>query len=151
VMERERVGEKEAHRRIAKIDEERRKWTRRLYGVDPWDPSLYDLVICIDKIKVEGATRLICEAASHGAFVFTKKDRQKLTDLALSCKLKSELLDLDHNVSVTSDYGNVLVFTKSDDRKARKIEEKLHSLAGRFPELHNIEVRVGEPKLSTDA
>ena len=151
VMEREQVGEKEARRMIARIDEERTKWTRRLYGVDPWDPTLYDLVICIDKIKAEGATHLICEAASQDAFLFTQKDRQKLTDLALSCKLKSELLDLDHNVTVTSDYGNVLVFTKSDDRKARKMEEKLHSLAGRFPELHNIEVRVGESKLFTDA
>ena len=151
VMEREQVGEKEARRRIARIDEERRKWTRRLYGVDPWDPSLYDLVICIDKIKVEGAIQLICEAASQDSFLLTEKDRQKLSDLALSCKLKSELLDLDHNVIVTSDYGNVLVFTKADDRKTRKMEEKLHSLAGKFPDLHNIEVRVGEPKLSTDA
>ena len=151
VMEREQVGEKEARRRIVRIDEERRKWTRRLYGVDPRDPSLYDLVICIDKIKVEGAIQLICEAASQDAFLLTEKDRRKLSDLALSCKLKSELLDLDHNVTVTSDYGNVLVFTKADDRKARKIEEKLHSLAGKFPEIHNVEVRVGEPKLSTDA
>ncbi len=151
VREREQVGEKEARRMIAKIDEERRKWTRRLYGVDPWDPSLYDLVICIDKIKAEGAVRLICEAASEEAFMLTENDRQKLSDLALSCKLKSELLDLDHNVTVTSEYGNVLVFTKADDRKARKMEEKLNSLAGKFPELHNIEVRVGEPKLSADA
>jgi cytidylate kinase len=150
-MEREQVGEKEARRRITRIDEERRKWTRRLYGVDPWDPSLYDLVICIDKIKVEGAVRLICEAASQEAFVLAENDRQKLSDLALSCKVKSELLDLDHNVVVTSDYGNVLVFTKADDRKARKMEEKLNSLVGKIPELHNLEVRVGEPKLSADA
>lgn len=151
VMERERVGEKEARRRVAKIDEERRKWTRRLYGVDPWDPSLYDLVICIDKIKAEGAIRLICEAASEEAFILTENDRQKLSDLALSCKLKSELLDLDQHVTVTSEYGNVLVFTKADDRKVRKLEEKLDSLAGGFPEIHNIEVRGGEPKPSTDA
>ena len=125
--------------------------TRRLYGVDPTDPSLYDLVVCIDKIEVEGAIRLICEAASQAAFLLTENDRQKLSDLALSCKLKSELLDLDHNVVVTSEYGNVLVFTKADDRKARKLEEKLRSLAGRFQEMHNLEVRAGEPKLSADA
>jgi hypothetical protein len=45
----------------------------------------------------------------------------------------------------------VVVFTKTDNRKARKMEEKLDSLADRFPELHNIEVRVGDPKLSADA
>jgi cytidylate kinase len=151
VKEREQVGEKEARKMIAKVDEARRKWTRRLYGVDPWDPSLYDLVICIDKIKVDGAIHLIRDAASQEAFQLTEKDRRKLADLTLACKLKSELLDLDPNVTVTSDYGNVLVFTKADDRKARKMEEKLRSLAGKFSEMHNLEVRVGEPKLSADA
>jgi cytidylate kinase len=151
VMEREQVGEKGARKMIDKIDEERRKWTRRLYGVDPWDPSLYDLVVCIDKIKVEGAIRLICEAASQEAFLLTEQDREKLGDLSLSCKVKSVLMELDHNVTVTSSYGNVLVFTKGDDRKARKLEKKILSLAGRIEGIHNIEVHAGEPRLSGDA
>ena len=151
VMERAQVGEKEAKRMISKIDQERRKWTRRLYGVDPWDPALYDLVVCIDKIEVEGAIGLICEAASHEAFRLTDSDRQRLEDLALSCKLKSELLDLDHSVAVTSSYGNVLVFTKADDRKARKLDDKIRSLASRIEGINNIEVRAGEPKLPPDA
>jgi cytidylate kinase len=151
VMEREQVGERDARKMITKIDEERRKWTRRLYGVDPWDPALYDLVVCIDKIKVEGAIRLICEAAPQEAFRLTVQDREKLSDLSLSCKVKSLLLELDHNVTVTSSYGNVLVFTKGDDRKARKLEEKILSMAGRIQGINNIEVRTGEPKLSADA
>jgi cytidylate kinase len=151
VMERERVDEREARRMISKIDEERRKWTRRLYGVDPRDPSLYDLVICIDKIEVEGAIGLICEAASQEAFRLKEQDLQKLADLALSCKVKSALLDLDHNVAVTSDYGNVVVFTKGDERKARKLERKIVSLASEIEGIHHMEVRTGEPRLSGDA
>jgi len=151
VMEREQVGEKEARRRIVRIDEERRKWTRRLYGVDPRDPSLYDLVICIDKIKVEGAIQLICEAASQEAFRLKEQDLQKLRDLALSCKVKSALLDLDHNVTVTSEYGNVVVFTKGEERKARKLEKKIMSLASEIEGIHNMEVRSGETKVSGDA
>ena len=151
VREREQVSEKEARRMIAKIDEERRKWTRRLYGVDPWDPSLYDLVVCIDKIEVEGAVRLICQAASQEAFRLTEQDRQKLKDLALSCKLRSELLDLDANVVVTSEYGNVLVFTKGDEWKARKLEKKILSLTDKMEGINNIEIRPGEPKPSADA
>lgn len=151
VREREQVSEREARRLIAKIDEERRKWTRRLYGVDPWDPSLYDLVVCIDKIEVEGAVRLICQAASQEAFRLTEHDRQKLKDLALSCKLRSELLDLDANVVVTSEYGNVLVYTKGDDWKTRKLEKKILSLTSGMEGINNIEIRPGEPKPSADA
>jgi cytidylate kinase len=151
VMEREQIGEREARRMISKIDEERRKWTRRLYGVDPQDPSLYDLVVCIDKIKVDGAIRLICEAASQEAFRLKEQDLQKLRDLALSCKVKSALLDLDHNVTVTSEYGNVVVFTKGDERKAGKLEKKIVSLASEIEGIHNMEVRDGELKVSRDA
>jgi cytidylate kinase len=151
VMERERVDEKEARRMISKIDQDRRKWTRRLYGVDPWDPSLYDLVVCIDKVEVEGAIRLISEAASQEAFCLKEEDRQKLRDLALSCKVKSALLDLDHNVTVTSAYGNVVVFTKGDERKARKLEKKIVSLANEIEGIHNMEVRSGETRVSGDA
>jgi cytidylate kinase len=151
VMEREKIGEREAGRMISKIDEERRKWTRRLYGVDPRDPSLYDLVVCIDKIKIEGAIRLICEAASQEAFRLKEQDLQKLRDLALSCKVKSALLDLDYNVTVTSEYGNVVVFTKGDDRKASKLEKKIVSLASEIEGIHNMEVRAGEARLSGDA
>jgi cytidylate kinase len=151
VMEREQVGEREARRMISKIDDERRKWTRRLYGVDPQDPSLYDLVVCIDKIKVEGAIRLICEAASQEAFRLKEQDLQKLRDLALSCKVKSALLDLDQNVTVTSEYGNVVVFTKGDDRKARKLEKKISSLSSEIEGVYNWEVRAGGSRLSGDA
>jgi len=151
VREREQVGEKEASRMISRIDEERRKWTRRLYGVDPWDPSLYDLVVRIDKIEVEGAIHLICEAASQEAFRLKEQDLQKLADLALSCKVKSALLDLDYTVSVTSQYGNVVVFTRGDDRKARKIEKKVVSLASEIEGIHNLEVHAGESRLSGDA
>ena len=68
VMEREGVTEREASRMIARIDEERKKWTKRLYGLDPQDPMLYDMVICIDKIKVDGAVGLICDMALQDPF-----------------------------------------------------------------------------------
>jgi cytidylate kinase len=151
VMDREGVGEREARRMILRVDEERRKWTRRLYGLDPQDPSLYDLVICIDKIRVEGAIDLICNTASQDAFRITESDRRKLGDLALACKVKSTLLDLDHQVEVQCEFGNVLVFTRGDDRRAWKIEEKVQDIAGKIEGVHHIEVRDRGLKSAPDA
>lgn len=151
VMERERANREEARRMLRKIDQERRKWTRRLYGVDPWDPSLYDLIIRIDRIKVDGAVKLICDAATQEAFQLTDTARQKLEDLALACKVKGELLDLDPGVTVTSEYGNVIVYTKMDDRKAMRLDEKTRLLRDRIEGIHNIEVHPGEPRVSENA
>ncbi len=151
VMEREGIGERAARRMIQKIDEERKKWTKRLYGVDPQDPALYDLVIRIEKIQVDGAIDLICDAASQQAFQMTEAAQQRLEDLALAAKVKSELLELDHNVSVSSAYGNVVVQTRLEERKARRLDEKVRLLADRIEGIHNIELRVGETKVSADA
>jgi len=150
-MEREKTIKKEARSLILKDDQERRKWTKRLYGVDPWDASLYDLLICIDKIKVHGAIDIICQAASYEAFKITKKNQQQLSDLALACQVKSKLLDLDSKVAVTAEFGNVIVRTKTDDRKARKLEENLRVLVKEIEGIHNIELRTREMRPSADA
>jgi len=49
-MEREHISSKEALHILKKDDEQRRKWSRRLYGIDTRDPGLYDLVLRIRKI-----------------------------------------------------------------------------------------------------
>ena len=46
-MEREAISESEALRLLKKDDEERRRWSQTLYGIDTRDPSLYDLVLHI--------------------------------------------------------------------------------------------------------
>lgn len=151
VMEREGLSEREAARRLVQIDEERKKWTRRLYGKDPQDPALYDMVLCIDKIRVEGAVDLICDTAARDPFRITEAQRQTLGDLALACQVKSKLLELDHNVDVRSEFGNVVVFTRGDERRARKLDERAKEVAGRLDGVHHIEVRTGSVRLSQDA
>lgn len=150
-VEREGIEANEARALILRDDQERRKWTKRLYGVDPWDPALYDLLIRIDRIRVDGAVEQICLAASYNAFRPTERDTQALQDLALACKVKSSLLDLDHTVTVTATYGNVIVQTKTDERKARKLTERVQSLPAAIEGLHNIEVRARSRRSSSDA
>ena len=150
-MEREGIGEEEARNLILKDDEERRKWTKRLYGVDPWDPALYDLWICIDKIKVQGAIDQICSAASFEPFRFIESAKRKLEDLALACKVKSRLLALDHNVNVTSEYGNLIVHTEANNRKAEKMAEKSRLLTREIKGIHNIDVWTRESRTFSDA
>jgi cytidylate kinase len=37
---------------VQKMDQQRRKWTQFLYGVDWGDPSLYDIVLNLDHYQV---------------------------------------------------------------------------------------------------
>jgi cytidylate kinase len=142
-MERSDLSEKEANSLLLKDDEERRNWTRSLYGVDPWDSSLYDLVIFIDKFTVENAVDFICRAASLEQFKTTKASEQMMKDLGLACEVKTVLIDQQFDVAVTSEYHNVIIYTKAYGRNLHKLEKKVRSLSHEISSINNIEVHAG--------
>jgi len=142
-MKREGSSEQQARSLILKDDEERRKWTQSLFGMDPWDSSLYDLLIHIHKFTVSNAVDFICEAVSLSQFMTTKESQQKMDDLALATQVKAALVDLHPDVAVTSEYGNVLIYTGTNDRLAHKLEEKVRILRREIEGINNIEVHSG--------
>ncbi|MFH1723308.1 MAG: cytidylate kinase-like family protein [Elusimicrobiota bacterium] len=81
----------EAQRHIDQVDRKRMEWTRFLYGVDWQDASLYDIVLNLATITVEGACDLVARALSLPEFRDTKEKRQALEDFALACEVKVAL------------------------------------------------------------
>lgn len=144
-MEREGISEQEARTLLQRDDEERRRWTRSLYGVDPWDSSLYDLVIHISKLTVSDAVAFISEAALKEQFQTTESHRRKMEDLALACQVKAALVDPFFDVGVTSDYGNVVIYTKSGDRQVNKLKKRAKELGKEIEGINNLEVHAGVP------
>ena len=53
LMNREGISAGKAQKHLEKIDAARSKWSRHLYGIDIWDPNLYDMVLRIDNMTVE--------------------------------------------------------------------------------------------------
>ncbi len=144
-MKQDGVSEQAARSLILKDDQERRKWTMSLYGADPWDSSLYDLVIHIKQFTVSNAVDFVCRAAEMEQFKATRESQQKMDDLALACRVKAALVELNADVEVTCEYGNVLVFAGTDDRLARRLREKIRALGRDIGGINNIEVHSGAP------
>ncbi len=139
-MQREGISESEAHALLTRDDEERRKWTKALYNVDPWDPSLYDLVICVHRLTVDDAVDLICHAATRKHFETTREARTRLKDLAIACQLKAALIEQFSDVKVACEYGNVLIYVSSG-RALHRLEERARELEREIPGINNLEVR----------
>ena len=53
------VSEGEARDYIHRVDEERTRWARLMYGLDIRDPGLYDLSLNIERLSLDGACRLL--------------------------------------------------------------------------------------------
>jgi len=143
VMKREKLGQKEARSYIAKLDSERRKWTRSLYGVDPWDPTLYDLLLNLPRFEVNDAVELICRSAEMKQFKTTPESNKEMEDLALACQIKAAVVEKHPDVFVASKYGNVLVYCTEGDRHARKLKAIIGELCSTIEGVNNVEVHAG--------
>jgi len=84
-------SEKEAIALIEATDAERRSWTRFLYGIEWGDPSLYDLVVNMEKISLETACHMVEAVVADGDLVPSEEDIQRLHDLYLEAHVKASL------------------------------------------------------------
>jgi hypothetical protein len=76
---------------IEKMDQQRRKWTQFLYGVDWGDPSLYDIVLNLDHVDIEEACHVISSMARERCFEFTPECQAAMDDLALASRVRANL------------------------------------------------------------
>lgn len=65
IMRTQQVDEREARSRCERVDAERAGYVKRFYGKDIRDPLLYDCVLNISRLGVEGATDLAVAAAKR--------------------------------------------------------------------------------------
>ncbi|HKM80502.1 MAG TPA: cytidylate kinase family protein [Candidatus Acidoferrum sp.] len=91
VQARLKYSQREAIAYIEKVDEDRRKWTQFLYGVDWGDPSLYDIVLNLEHIDIEEACHIISSMVIERCFEFTPECQQKMDDLALASRVRADL------------------------------------------------------------
>lgn len=140
VMERDRISRAEALRFIKKIDEQRRKWGQRLYGIHLWDPRLYDLVLHIDKIKVNDAVNTICQIAGLRQFQPTSESIKALDDLALAVKVKNFLMDVKPKVDVKVENKFVFMKTQVPLSQESELVNKMGDIMKAIPDVRGIKV-----------
>lgn len=91
VQDRLKCTRKEAIAYIEKMDEDRRKWTQFLYGVDWRDASLYDLVLNLEQMDLAEACDVICTVSRLKCFEFTPESQRAMDDLAQASRVKANL------------------------------------------------------------
>ncbi len=140
-MQREQISAREARRILEKDDEERRKWSRSLYGIDTCDPQSYDLVVHIKKITVDEAVDLICHAAALPRFQADDQSRKQMDDLVLAAEVHAALVDIKPDVEVVSDSGAVVVRTHVALIKEGTVVEEIKRAALAVAGVEQVEVR----------
>jgi len=124
---------------LRKDDQERRKWSLALYGIDTTNPNLYDLVINIGKLKVPEVVDLICRAAQADSVQPTPESRRLMEDLAVAADVKAALVHMKPNIRVRSRNGLVFIDSKTPI-KSKELIKEIRLIAGQIPGVKEVEV-----------
>jgi cytidylate kinase len=90
-QDRLKLSRAEALDYIARMDQDRRKWTHYLYGVDWSDPSNYDIVLNLESMDISQACETVSVLARQRCFEFTPGCQAAMDDLALASRVRVEL------------------------------------------------------------
>ncbi len=141
-MDREGISREAALGLIKKDDEQRRRWSRDLYGIDTWDPSLYDLVIHIRNLTTEDAAGLICQTAKLPQFTPTPDSGKALADLTLAARIKAALVEIRFDIDVRAEGGAVVVQAEAPPAAHGELKSQITHIVKKFPEVRDLQVRL---------
>jgi Cytidylate kinase-like family len=136
------VSREEALRILKSDDEERRKWSLNLYGIDTTDPSLYDLVIHIKEITVDDAAGMICQAVELDRFRTTAESQKAIDDLALGAEVRAALFNIKPDVDVQADDGFVYVETRTPLEEQEDLVEEMKKVVKSIPGVRKVEIKM---------
>ncbi|MFC2014330.1 AAA family ATPase [Chloroflexota bacterium] len=131
-MEREKISREQAQRILQSDDQQRRSWSKNLFGIDTADPSLYDMVLHIKTITPDDAVDMICYTIRLPHFHTTAQSQQALEDLLLACKVKTALLDIKPDVDVSARDGIVIVKTKAHVQQSDHLVHEIKEVGGEY-------------------
>ncbi|MDR3556700.1 MAG: cytidylate kinase-like family protein [Syntrophobacteraceae bacterium] len=141
-MEREGVSREEALRVLMSDDDQRRKWSLSLYGIDTADPRLYDLVINLkDGTTVEHAAGIICQAAAFPGFQRDERSQKAIESLAFTTRVKAELVRAKPDVEVSANNGFVRINLKVALEEEEDIVAELRRVAESIPGVGRVDIK----------
>lgn len=142
--EQEELSEKEAQKKIYKEDEGRVWLVEHLFNQrDPWDSSLYDIVIPADKTSPDAAAALILDNLQKDVLRPTDRSRQAVEDFVLTSQVDLRLAGEGHNVAVSARNGDVTVTINQNVLRLSALQDELKRIVGSVPGVKSVETKVG--------
>ena len=141
-MRREKISDKEARYVLKKDDEERRRWGMHLYGIDTNDPSLYDVVLHIDNLKVNDAVEILAHMAGRPCFQMTPDSQRKIKDSYLAAKAHAAIFDAFPSSDVKCKNGVVRVRIETTLALDQEVTERINRMLKDIDGIQEVQVHV---------
>ena len=140
----EGLTEKHAASLMISEDQNAYGWTDFLYRKEAFDPSLYDIVIPLEKQNIDEVAALIKENFYKKAVLETDDSIQAIHDFALTAKVESALLGEGQKVEVETRNSHVTLKINKSTFSFSRLTEKLTGIAGSVDGVQGVEVQKGK-------
>ncbi|HDQ41604.1 MAG TPA: response regulator [Desulfonatronum sp.] len=118
-------------------------WTEEVLQREPWDHDLYDLVIPMDRKKVEDAVKSILSQVTKDILRPTPDSRKAVEDFRLAAQVEQALAEEGHAVLVEADAGLVVLTIVRSVIMLAKMEAELRDIVAAVPGVREVHVQHG--------
>ncbi len=138
-------SEKEAVNLIRRHDEDCAAWVKMICDKeDPWETTLYDIVIPTDKTSPAEAAALIADNAAADVLKMTERSKNAVKDFQLAARVETVLTGEGHNVGVNAKAGAVILTINKHVLMLARLEEELKSIAEKVPGVASVVTVIGK-------
>lgn len=136
----------EAQRYIRDVDAARSRWSRMMYDVDIADPALFDLVINLEGMSIEGACATTRKIGGRPEYEITDEVRAGLEDFRTTSRVKLALvedvelrsLELDAQVEA----GRVVVTGEAPLRSSGQMGNQIADVVRSVPGVDEVHLKI---------
>ncbi len=138
------VSEADAAKLIHRQDEDRAAWVQMACGVtDPWDASLYDMVLPTDKVTAEAIVGTVAEVIGTSVVRRTTNSQKAIDDFLLAAEVEVALIQEGHQVGVQAKDAAVTLTINKHVLMLGRLENELKSIAGKIAGVGSVTTEVG--------
>lgn len=139
------MSESEATKTIHKGDEDRIAWTKSILDHDdPWNISLYDMLLPTDKMTVEEISELVVKNLERDILKSTDASRKAVQDFILAARVETALAREGHSITAEADAGAVTLTINKKVLMLKRLEQELQAIALKVPGVQSVQTKVGK-------
>jgi len=142
-MEKGSASEKEAEKIIHENDQTNLQWTSFLLNKEPYDESLYDIVIPMHSTSINQAVDIISKHAESEQVKSTDRSALIAEDFKLAAVVNLALVENGHDVDVFSENGHVILTINKEVVRMKQYEDELKKIAGKVEGVKSVKTKIG--------
>jgi two-component system, OmpR family, response regulator CpxR len=143
-MKSDNLSEKQAQKKMDLFDQHALSWTLSLCGKNPWDETLYDKIIPLDKLNPKTAIHMVSEHFKTFDGNNKKPIKQEVIDFKLSADIDLALSEIGQGLLVKAGKGHVIVTIDKKVKKLTTFQQKIIQVVKTFSGVTLVETKIGK-------